>query len=177
MRTTRRTFVSLVAAGVVSGCLGDGMSVSSSFGDDEEIPVEHTCDGEEVSPPLDITEVPEEAETLAVIVDDPDAPGGTFVHWLLWNVPADVGNIPGGVASEPTVGGLGGARQGTNDADKIGYAGPCPPEGDGQHTYRFFVHAVDRELDVEGGATREELESALDGSTVATGRLEGTYER
>ena len=175
MRTTRRTFVSLVAAGVASGCLGGGMSVSSSFGDGEGIPVGHTCDGEEVSPPLDVEGVPEEAETLAVVVDDPDAPGGTFVHWLLWNVPADIGNIPGGVAPEPTVTELGGARQGTNGTDEVGYAGPCPPEGDGQHRYRLFVHAVGRELDLDARATREELDAALDGSTVATGRLEGTY--
>ncbi|MCX2818211.1 YbhB/YbcL family Raf kinase inhibitor-like protein [Haladaptatus sp. F3-133] len=92
-------------------------------------------------------------------------------------VAAEVGNIPGGVRPEPTVGALGGARQGTNDAGEMGYTAPCPPEGDGKHTYRFVVHAVEDELDLEPGAGRDELGAALDGSTVATAHLEATYER
>lgn len=169
----------------MSGCMGEGepdntgkFSVSSlAFDDGEEIPTEYTCDGANSSPPLRIEGVPEDAETLALIVDDPDAPDQTFVHWLLWNIPADTEQIPQSMPQGPAVSDLGGAEQGTNDADEVGYSGPCPPEGDGPHTYRFILYAVDTELEVEAGATREELNDTLDGRTVGAGRLDGTYER
>jgi Raf kinase inhibitor-like YbhB/YbcL family protein len=191
---TRRSFlVTVGAAGVVvSGCVGgdDGdapevpedsegsLSVSSlAFEDGGEIPTEYTCDGANNSPPLRIEGVPEEAETLALIVDDPDAPDQTFVHWLLWNIPADTEQIPQSMPQGPAISELGGAEQGTNDNNDVGYFGPCPPEEDGPHTYRFILYAVDTELELEAGATRDELDAALDGRTVGTGRLDGTYER
>lgn len=185
--TKRRTF--LAAAGAVAtGCVGgdDGPDdvetfplTSSAFNDGEQIPTEYTCDGENVSPPLSVGGAPEEAETLALVVDDPDAPNPPFVHWLLWNVPADVEGIPRDVPQGETVGTLDGARQGANDTDtdEIGYFGPCPPPDDGPHTYRFILYAVDTELELEAGATRGELDAALDGATVAEARLTGTYER
>jgi len=173
----RRSFVCLAGASLaVTGCVG-GMSVTSSFDEGDEIPVEHTCDGEGASPPLEVENVPEGAETLAVVADDPDAPGGTFVHWLLWNVSAEIGNVPGGVRNEPTLPSLGGARQGENDADSVGYEPACPPEGDGEHTYRLTVHAVGEELSLGAGEGRDALESALDGSTVGRARLTGVYSR
>lgn len=189
---TRRSF--LVAVGVAaSGCLGGNddtpevpedsegsLSISSlAFDDGEEIPTQYTCEneGEVDSPPLRIEGVPEEAETLALVVDDPDAPNPPFVHWLIWNLPADTEQIPQGVPRGPAVSELGGAEQGTNDADEVGYSGPCPPEGDGPHTYRFILYAVDTELELEAGAERDELDAALDGRTVGTARYNGTYSR
>lgn len=190
-RTTRRSF--LIAVGVgASGCTGgeDGetpevpedsegsLSVSSlAFEDGEEIPTEYTCEGENVSPPLRIEGIPEEAETLALIVDDPDAPNQTFVHWLLWNIPADTEQIPQSMPRGPAISDLGGAEQGTNDAEEVGYSGPCPPGEDGPHTYRFILYAVETELELEAGATRDELDAALDGRTVGAARLDGTYSR
>jgi hypothetical protein len=186
MNLRRRTF--LVATGaVVSGCMGGEepdntgtFSVSSlAFEDGEEIPTQYTCEneGEVDSPPLRIEGVPEETETIALIVDDPDASGGTFVHWLLWNLPADTEQIPQSVPHGPAVSELGGAEQGTNDNGDVGYFGPCPPPDDGSHTYRFTVYAVEKELEVEAGATRDELDATLNGSTIGTARLTGTYER
>jgi len=181
----RRTFLVAVGA-IVPGCMSGNnesnetgtFSVSSlTFEDGEEIPAKYTCDGENDSPPLRIEGVPSEAETLALVVDDPDAPGTTYVHWLLWNLPADTEQIPQGVAHGPAVSQLGGAEQGTNDNGDVGYFGPCPPEGDGPHTYRFTLYAVDTELELEAGAERDELDAALDGSTVGTARLTGTYSR
>jgi len=178
-----------VAAGAVaSGCVrrengpsesGEFSISSLAFEDGEEIPTQYTCEreGEVDSPPLRIDGVPSGAETLALTVDDPDAPNPPFVHWLLWNLPADTEQIPSSVPHGPSVSDLGGAEQGTNDADEVGYSGPCPPPEDGPHTYRFTLYAVDTELELEAGATRGELDAALDGKTVGTARLSGTYSR
>lgn len=184
-RTTRRTF--LVAAGAIaSGCMsgetgssknGEFSISSLAFEDGEEIPAEYTCDGANDSPPLRIEGVPSEAETLALVVDDPDAPGTTYVHWLLWNLPADTEQVPQGVSHGPAISELGGAEQGTNDNGDVGYFGPCPPEDDGPHTYRFTLYAVEAELELEPGTGRDELDSAIEGRTVAEARLTGTYER
>ena len=109
----------------------------------------------------------------------PPEDGGTvperFVHWLLWNVPADVGSVPKGVPQERSV--LDGARQGTNDFDETGYRGPLPPEGDGPHTYRFTMYTVAAELDLEAGSRRDDLEAALDGRVPDTHRITGEFER
>lgn len=184
MNMKRRTFL-VTAVAITSGCMSredsddtGTFSVSSlAFEDGEEIPEEYTCEGANDSPPLRVDGVPSEAETLALIVDDPDAPGTTFVHWLLWNVPPDTEQIPQGIPQGPSVDELGGVVQGTNDNSDIGYFGPCPPEGDGPHTYRFTLYAVKTELELEAGATRDELDAALDGRTVGTARLTGAYER
>jgi Raf kinase inhibitor-like YbhB/YbcL family protein len=148
---------------------------STAFDYGGEIPRRHTCDGEDVSPPLTLADVPAEAVTLALIVDDPDAPRGTFVHWLLWNIPLETGDLPEGVPAASAVPSLGRAVQGTNDFGRIGYRGPCPP--DRRHTYRFLLYALSRELDLESGARRSALEGAMKGVIIAQAELTATYER
>lgn len=151
---------------------------STVIGDGEPIPTRYTCDGENVSPTLQFTSVPEEAESTAVVVDDPDAPTTEpFVHWLLWNVPPDTQRLPRGIPNTVTVESLGGARQGTNDAGSLGYTGPCPPREDGTHTYRFTVYAVDSLLEVEAGSERPALDSALRDRVLGRVTLTGTYDR
>ncbi|MEF8775402.1 MAG: YbhB/YbcL family Raf kinase inhibitor-like protein [Haloarculaceae archaeon] len=183
----RRRVLAAAVAAPLAGC-SDGNTVtvgspggltvtSPAFETGGTIPTEYTGDGADRSPPLSIGGVPAEAVTLALVVDDPDAPSGTFVHWLLWNVPGDRADIPAGVPQRETVADLGGARQGTNGFDELGYRGPLPPSGDGPHTYRFTVYALDTDLNVEAGARRDHLEEALAGPILASGRLSGEYER
>lgn len=186
---TRRSLLSalgVAGATVLAGCTdgddpprdGDGFTVTSpAFDDSQTVPAQYTANGENVSPPLSFEGIPDEAETLAVVADDPDAPSGTFVHWLLWNLPGARTDLPGGVPAESELDGYGGARQGTNDFGEIGYSGPAPPEDDDPHTYRFDVIAVDTTVEVAPGAERSALEDALDGSTLESGRLTGTYGR
>lgn len=158
------------------GTADAGMQVSTpAWEDGGDIPEQYTADGENVSPPLTVESVPEDAETLAVIANDPDADG--FVHWLLWNVPADVSEIPEGVPNEETVSDLDGASQGTNGFGEIGYGGPSPPEDDDPHRYRFAVHALETELDVEPGAERDALEDVMDGRIVDSDEVAGQYGR
>ena len=122
--------------------------------------------------------IPEDATTLALVVDDPDAPReDPFVHWLLWNVAVDRRTIPEGIPQGDTVDVLGGARQGTNSAGQVGYVGPCPPTDDGAHTYRFDLLALDTRLDVEAGANRTALESGTKGHVLASARLTGEFDR
>jgi Raf kinase inhibitor-like YbhB/YbcL family protein len=148
---------------------------SPNLRDGASIPERFTCDGDDVSPPLVIEDIPDNARSLAIVVDDPDAPSGTFVHWLLWNLPADKREVPEGIPRDREVRQLANARQGTNDFRKIGYGGPCPPRG--EHHYRFHLYAVDDELDLNAGANRKELEQALEGHVVAEAELVGTYRR
>jgi len=180
--------VGFVGVGALAGCNGTATTTttvgphglafrSPAFADGGSIPVQYTADGPEQSPPLSIASVADGTETLSLIVDDPDAPGGAFVHWLLWNVPAERREIPVGLPPAETVPELGGARQGTNDFGEVGYGGPAPPADDDPHTYRFTLYAVDRSLDVPGGAHREALESALDGAVLGRARITATYGR
>lgn len=148
---------------------------SQAFEDGAEIPMRFTCDGADISPPLTLDGVPENARTLVLIVDDPDAPVGTFVHWLLWNLPTGVGELPENVPTDRTLESFGNARQGTTDFKRIGYGGPCPP--DRRHTYRFMLYALDTELDLEPGATRTQLENAMQGHVLEEALLRGTYDR
>lgn len=150
---------------------------SSAFENDEAIPVRFTCDGDDVSPPLRFEDVPENASTLALIVDDPDAPAKTWVHWLVWGVPADIRELPEGIPTDGVVEDFQGIRQGKNDFDRIGYGGPCPPPGHGTHHYRFTLYAMDRHIDLDAGATREALDRRLEDGVIAEARLVGTYER
>jgi Raf kinase inhibitor-like YbhB/YbcL family protein len=147
---------------------------TSAFEEGESVPTEFTCSGRDVSPPLEIASVPDDAGSLAIVVDDPDAPSGTFTHWLLWNLPPGTTTIQKSVPQGKTVGSLGGARQGTNDFGQIGYRGPCPPKGHGPHTYRFTLYALERELGLDAGAKRDALFSAMDG--VRLGRTRFTAE-
>lgn len=147
---------------------------SSAFDDGEPIPVPHTCDGEDRSPPLEWSGVPEEAETLALIVDDPDAPAGTWVHWVIYGLPSDRDGLPEGVPPAET--GPDGARQGRNDFQRLGYGGPCPPSN-GAHRYVFKLYALDADPEIEPGATKDRLLEAMEGHVLAEARLMGTYRR
>lgn len=150
---------------------------TTAFNDGERIPERFTGDGEDVSPPLSIADLPDGTRSLALVVDDPDAPAGTWVHWLIWGIPADTPSLPEGVPPEEIVEDLGGARQGKNDFDRLGYGGPAPPPGHGQHRYRFTAYALSEHIDLDAGATREALDGRLEDVTLSTARLTGTYSR
>lgn len=147
---------------------------SPAFDDGARIPERFTCDGADVSPPLEIAGVPEEAASLALVADDPDAPAGTWVHWVLWGLPGDRRELPEGVP--PGEEGPDGARQGTNDFGNSGYGGPCPPPG-APHRYFFKLYALEGTPDLAPGATKEELLEAIDPRVVASCELMGRYER
>lgn len=136
------------------------------------IPSQHTCDGPNTSPQIDITGLPERTVTLALVVDDPYALSGTFTHWLAWNAPAGGPSVTFPEDRAPQ-----GADQGTNSAGTQGYTGPCPPVDDEAHRYRFQAYAVDAELALEAGTSREALVSALEDRVLAWGELVATYER
>lgn len=160
--------------------IGDGeLSISAAaFDDAGTIPARYTCDGENVSPELAVEGVPDGAGSLALVVDDPDAPGSDpFVHWLLWNVPPGTETIPRGVPQGETVDALDGARQGTNGSGSVGYFGPCPPTDDGAHTYRFTLSALDGMLDVSAAAKRDALAEAMADRMLARARITGEYDR
>lgn len=152
---------------------GDVTVRSATIQPGESIPRQHTCDGPGTSPPLTFGDLPTGTETIALVGDDPDAPGEEpYVHWLVWNVP-----ISGGSSHLPEGSVPDGALEGTNSAGGLGYTGPCPPKQDGAHTYRFAVYAVDRTLELEEGAQRAELEAALEGRVLGEGRLSASYGR
>lgn len=149
---------------------------SPAFHDGEEIPRRYTCEGDDVSPPLHIQDTPAAASSLVLIVEDPDAPGGTFVHWLLWNVPSRVEMLPEAIPRTATVSGLSPAAQGTNDFGRIGYGGPCPPPGP-PHRYRFRLFALDHTLSLDPGADRARLERAMEGHVLREAVLTGIFGR
>jgi Raf kinase inhibitor-like YbhB/YbcL family protein len=146
---------------------------SPAFADGGMIPPQYTCDGQDISPELVWESVPEGTQTITLICDDPDAPMGTFVHWVLYNLPADVRtlaeNTPKG-ANLPN-----GARQGVSDFGRTGYGGPCPPSG--THRYFFKLYALDTQLDLPSGAKKTDLLAAMDGHILAGGQLVGKYKR
>jgi len=145
------------------------LSLSShAFAHGEPIPERHSGDGEDVSPPLSWSEVPEGAETLALIVDDPDAPSGTFVHWLAWGIDPGQGRLEEGEAAP---------AEGAGGFGDTGYRGPAPPPGHGPHRYFFRLYALDFVPDLEPGASRERLQAAIDGHVLESTELVGTYER
>jgi len=147
---------------------------SSAFADGAAIPAKYTCDGDDISPPLKWRGVPEGTKSLALVCDDPDAPIGTFVHWVLYSIPPSVTELSEGV---PAMGVIpNGAAQGTNDFKRLGYGGPCPPPG-GAHRYFFKLYALDAELDLKPGAMKKDLVKAMEGHVLAEGQLMGTYQR
>ena len=146
---------------------------SSAFTEGGMIPECHTCDGEDISPPVSWTGVPAGAKGLALICDDPDAPVGTWVHWVLFNIPAMTRGLPGSIPPDKVL--ENGARHGTNDFRKLGYGGPCPPGS--THRYYFKLYALDTELNLESGITKAQLLKAVDGHIVAEGQLMGKYKR
>ena len=139
---------------------------SPVFENNKPIPRKYSCDGDEVNPPLTIEGVPSTAKTLALVVDDPDAPRGTFDHWIVWNIPL------GGKIIEDSVPGT----QGLNSAGQPNYVGMCPPSG--THRYFFKVYALDTKLDLKANAThKKDLENAMQGHVLAKGELIGLYQR
>lgn len=135
---------------------------------------QHTCDGADRSPALSWTAPPAGTKSFALIVDDPDAPSGTFTHWVLYELSPDRRELPEGLA--PELGAKGMAFQGKNDFGKLGYGGPCPPAGKPHH-YRFTVYALSAPTGLPPGASRKELEQAMQGRILAQGTLTSIYER
>jgi Raf kinase inhibitor-like YbhB/YbcL family protein len=146
---------------------------SSAFTEGAMIPKKHTCDAEDISPDLKWSAVPQGTKSLALICDDPDAPVGTWVHWVLFNIPADVTSLPAGIPADAVL--TDGARHGQNDFRKLGYGGPCPPGG--THRYYFKIYALDTMLNLESGATKAQLLAAMRGHMLDEGQLMGKYKR
>jgi|ERR1041385_1889754 Raf kinase inhibitor-like YbhB/YbcL family protein len=147
---------------------------STAFTEGGPIPGKHTCDGKNVSVPLKWTGVPPEAKSLVLIADDPDAPVGTWVHWVLYDLPPTTSELPEDVPKTQFIP-LGG-KQGINDFKHLGYGGPCPPAGKA-HRYFFKLYALDTALDLKPGATRKDVELAMGKHILAQGQLMGTYKR
>ena len=146
---------------------------TTAFAEGGTIPKKHTCDGSDVSPELTWANAPAGTQSLALIADDPDAPAGTWTHWIIWNIPLEA-KLPEGA---PKVESLSdGTRQGKNDFGRIGYGGPCPPPGKA-HRYFFRLYALKAKLDVKAGASRNELERAMQGRVLSQVELMGRYER
>jgi Raf kinase inhibitor-like YbhB/YbcL family protein len=179
MGAYRLVVAACAVAVAVSGCSGDGeradppaggasvITVTSpAFGDGQPIPQRYTCDGDEVSPPLAWSGIPGDAAALALVVDDPDAPGGTYVHWTVVGIDpsrhgVDEGSVPAGGVEV------------ANSSGDASYAGPCPPSG--THHYRFTVYALDRDVHVTPDESLDAVFSAIDRASVGQGTLTGSY--
>jgi Raf kinase inhibitor-like YbhB/YbcL family protein len=153
---------------------GELSLTSRAFADGATIPRAHTCDGADASPPLAWRAVPAGTKAFVLVVDDPDAPAGTWVHWVLYDLPATATALPAGVplGESATVGG----RQGKNDFRRVGYGGPCPPPGPPHH-YHFTLYALDAPTGLAAGATKADVLKAIAGHTLGTTKLVGTYGR
>ena len=173
--------VSLVFITMLVGCKNqdadlsqegaDAMSIqitSSAFNEGDRIPRIYTCDDKDVSPPLAWTGVPSNTVSLALIMDDPDAPMGTWVHWVLFNLTPDLSGLEQGKSGNGT--------QGKNDFNRMGYGGPCPPKGS-NHRYFIKIYALDTTLDLKTGASKAQVESLMRGHVLAQGQLMGKYGR
>ncbi len=143
---------------------------SAAFGDRKDIPRRFTCDGEDVAPPLDVHGLPDDARFLALIMDDPDAPRGTFTHWTFWDLPADKARLPLGADVVAL-----GATQGMTDFGAPGYGGPCPPSG--THRYQFKMFALREPLGLPPGSSVADVTRAVEAHAFAWGQLTGTYTR
>lgn len=146
---------------------------SPAFNHGDAIPAKFSCDGDDISPPLQWQNVPAGTQSLAVIMDDPDAPRGTWIHWVLYNIPAATSELPENVAPADSL--PGGGSQGTSSFRRVGYGGPCPPGG--SHRYFFKLYALDNQLDLAAGATKDQLLAAMEGHILGQGELMGTYTR
>ena len=146
---------------------------STAFKEGQLIPANYTCDGTNVSPPLKWEQVPPETKSIVLISDDPDAPAGTWVHWVMWNIPADSKGLPENVPPDAQL--PDGSRQGITDFHRPGYGGPCPPSG--THRYYFRVYALDVVLDIPDESAKQNLLDAMKGRILAEGSLMGRYKR
>lgn len=142
--------------------------VSPNFENNGDIPEKYTCQGQDISPALEISDVPEDAKSLALIVDDPDAPNGNWNHWLVWDIPANIKTIPENVGTKF-------ATQGNNSWPKKGYGGPCPPTG--AHRYFFKLFALKEMLNLPETTTKMELEKAMEGKIIDQAQTMGTYRK
>jgi Raf kinase inhibitor-like YbhB/YbcL family protein len=147
---------------------------STAFAEGQPIPDQYTCTGLDVSPPLTWSNAPAGTKSFALIADDPDAPMGTWVHWVIYNLPPATSSLAENTPPSPEL--PNGAKQGINDFGKTGYGGPCPPRGKPHH-YHFKIYALDTLLNLPAGATKQELLKAMSGHVLAEGELVGTYQR
>jgi Raf kinase inhibitor-like YbhB/YbcL family protein len=151
---------------------------SAAFASNSEIPVRHTADGDDLSPPLAFADLPASTVELAVVVDDLDAPTPEpFVHWVIYGIPAEAGALPEGIPPTTTLDNPAGALQGRNSFGNIGYNGPAPPKADGPHQYRFTVYALDANLRLSADMTKGALLDAIADNVIAYGELFGSYDR
>jgi Raf kinase inhibitor-like YbhB/YbcL family protein len=175
----------LVISSIVAACAREApapqkevemtLSLSSTaFKEGDRIPVKYTCDGQGISPQLAWGEPPQQTQAFVLILDDPDAPGGTFTHWVLFNLPASVRQLEEGIPGQAQL--QNGASQGKNDFGRIGYGGPCPPRGTA-HRYRFTLYALDKTLDSKPGASKKQIVDAMKGHILAQSQLMGIYQR
>jgi hypothetical protein len=147
---------------------------SSAFNPGEPIPRQHTCEGDDQSPPLRWSGVPAGTKGFALIVDDPDAPAGTWVHWVLYDIPGNTSELTAGIPPEESL--PGGAKQGLNDFRKVGYGGPCPPPGK-PHRYFFKLYALDSPTPLKPRMTKARVLRAIEGHVLGRAELMGTYKR
>jgi Raf kinase inhibitor-like YbhB/YbcL family protein len=147
---------------------------SSAFPNNQDIPRKYTCDGADVSPPLTWDYPPNGVKAFALIADDPDAPAGTWVHWVIYDLPADAKQLAEGLPAQETL--PDGTKQGMNDFKKVGYGGPCPPPGPA-HRYFFKLYALDRLTNLKSRAGKQQLLSAMKGHILAEAQLVGKYNR
>lgn len=146
---------------------------SSAFGEGASIPPKYTCDGQDMSPPLSWSGAPAGTKSFAIISDDPDAPVGTWVHWVAWNIPAGLSSLKEGMEKGAAL--SDGTKQGISDFKRPGYGGPCPPSG--THRYFFKLYALDTTLNIPATSTKKDLEIAMKGHILAQTQLMGTYTR
>jgi len=155
------------AAPISNGGLNAMKISSSAFADGQSIPAKFTCDGSDTSPPLAFSDVPKNTKALALVMDDPDAPGGTFDHWVVWNIPATTTSVAEGRSPQGVAGRTG--------FGKNAYGGPCPPGG--EHRYYFKLYALDTTLDLKAGSSKADLERATKGHIIAEAKTMGRYKR
>jgi hypothetical protein len=181
---TNLFFAAALLAGFITACGADNSPTtkavmklrltSTAFADGQPIPRRHTGDDQDLSPALQWSGTPPAAKSLALICDDPDAPMGTWVHWVIYDLPPAAGGLSEGTPKTPEL--PNGARQGVNDFKSTGYGGPAPPPGK-PHRYFFKLYALDLKPDLKPGLTKPDLLQAMDGHILAEGQLVGTYQR
>jgi len=185
----KETFVTILALLLLGSCGSGGGNAarnettggtpmtmqltSRAFSNDAMIPAQFTCTGEDISPPLAWSGIPEGTKSLALTVDDPDAPSKVFTHWVMWGIPPTEYGLTENVAPQPTL--PSGARQGRNDFNKIGYGGPCPPSG--THHYQFHIYALKSTISLQPGASKQDLLDAMKGNVLDEGELVGLYHK
>ncbi len=172
----RLFYTAAIAAGLIILTGGTAMALelkSSAFGEGTSIPSKYTCDGQDVSPPLSWSGAPAGTKSFALISDDPDAPRGTWVHWVAWNIPAGLSSFKEGMDKGATL--SDGTKQGMSDFKRPGYGGPCPPSG--THRYFFKLYALDTTLNIPATSTKKDLENAIKGHILDQAQIMGTYTR